>query len=118
MFPNKLIPPLLLLWLLSVQSPLTAQETLCPNTPPSYLALGSHGRTTISGQTNLRTGSSTNAQIILQMEEATEFDVIGGPECGSYTWWQIQLANGTVGWAVVISPKRRAKATCPLASRF
>lgn len=51
------------------------------------------------GTVRLRSGSGTNTPAIGELEQGTEFSIIAGPECGNYTWWQIELQDGTIGWA-------------------
>lgn len=80
---------------------LTAQPSmLCPATMDSQLAVGMHGRTTLigSGTTNVR--ANPDGDVITRINNGTEFNVIGGPDCagGRFTWWQIQLDSGTQGW--------------------
>jgi hypothetical protein len=79
----------------------TAAEMICSGTPPSALWVGAHGRVPLllRGTVRMRTEPATSASIIHELVAGDEFDVIRGPICGSYAWWQIQLTDGTVGWA-------------------
>ena len=41
--------------------------------------------------------------ILLQLEEGTPFDIIGGPSCwadggNNFTFWQILMADNKTGW--------------------
>lgn len=64
------------------------------------LAVGVRGRVTVNDETyELRSAPGTDADIITQMPEDTEFDVIGEPWCANgYRWWQIQLTDGMIGY--------------------
>lgn len=80
---------------------LTAQPSmLCPDTMDSQMTVGIHGRTTLigTGTTNVR--ANPDGDVITRINNGTEFNIIGGPDCagGRFTWWQIQLDNGTQGW--------------------
>jgi hypothetical protein len=34
------------------------------------------------------------------MAEGTTVTITGGPACsGGYRWWQVELSDGTLGWA-------------------
>ncbi|MBI5931053.1 MAG: protein kinase [Chloroflexi bacterium] len=80
---------------------LTAQSPMiCPDTMISQLSVGMHARTTLIGRgtTNVRT--NPDGDITTGIANGTEFNVIGGPDCtgGRFTWWQVQLKDGTKGW--------------------
>ncbi|NCF66711.1 MAG: SH3 domain-containing protein [Chloroflexi bacterium] len=48
----------------------------------------------------VRGGPSTRNVALLVAEEGALVMVLGGPEAGDgFEWWQIQLADGTEGWA-------------------
>lgn len=86
--------------LLTTTNTLVAQSN-CPGTPPSRMAIGMTGRIAFTDgtTTRLRADATTQADIIFEMPEGLEFVVVGGPECaGNYTWWQLQLSDGTTGW--------------------
>jgi hypothetical protein len=74
----------------------------CPGTPSSLMSLGVRGQVTIIDGTtlNLRADATTASAIVRVLPEGEFFQVMGGPRCADgFTWWQIQLADGTVGWA-------------------
>jgi hypothetical protein len=72
---------------------------------PTQLAIGMRARVnfTTGSPLRLRTEPSVDAAEILQMQEGTEFNIIGGPACDNadsyYRFWQVQLDDGTFGWA-------------------
>ncbi|MCA9924004.1 MAG: SH3 domain-containing protein [Anaerolineales bacterium] len=48
----------------------------------------------------VRGGPSTSNVPLLIADEGTVLLIIGGPEeAGGFLWWQVQLADGTEGWA-------------------
>lgn len=68
----------------------------------SRLELGEDGRVAVNDGTprELRSEPGTDKDIIAQISEGTQFDVIGEPWCANgYRWWQIQLADDTIGYA-------------------
>lgn len=72
----------------------------CTGAPSSRLAIGMRARVTYTDGTTLRVRSAPGEAIIAEMAEGTEFTVIGGPLClDGFTWWQLQLDDGTVGWS-------------------
>lgn len=69
---------------------------------PSRLVVNSRGQVTFTDGTpsRLRSAPGTDSEVITQMAEGTPFNVIGDPYCADdYRWWQIQLDDGTVGYA-------------------
>lgn len=75
----------------------------------TQLQTGIRGRVTFTDGTGTRLRSepntySTQLQI---MPEGTSFNILAGPVCGSgYRWWQIELDDGTTGWAAEASTER------------
>ncbi len=62
------------------------------------LAIGDTATVTDNGL-NMRTDASTSASIVTQLSQGQEVTLIGGPEdADGFTWWQIELADGTQGW--------------------
>jgi cytoskeletal protein RodZ len=48
---------------------------------------------------NLRDQPTTYAKIVASAREGTELTVLDGPrEADGYVWWQLQTADGKVGW--------------------
>ncbi|MBL1135760.1 MAG: SH3 domain-containing protein [Chloroflexi bacterium] len=74
---------------------------VCPDTPPTRMAVGGRGQVAFTDGQPLRVRDTPNGAFLLEMPEGTQFIVIGGPDCtgGRYTWYQIQLTNGTIGWS-------------------
>lgn len=71
----------------------------------TQLAIGTRARVnfTTGVPLRLRAEPSIVAAEIQQMPEGTEFNVIGGDACDNadlyYRFWQVQLDDGTIGWA-------------------
>lgn len=66
------------------------------------LVVTGRGQVTFTDGTpsRLRSAPGTDSEVITQMAEGTQFTVIGEPYCADdYRWWQIQLDDGTVGYA-------------------
>jgi serine/threonine protein kinase len=75
---------------------------ICPNTPPTRLAVGRQGRVEFGGVENrLRDNPGKSVgQIIALLPPGTEFTIIGGPTCDPVDfirWWQIDV-KGQQGW--------------------
>lgn len=72
----------------------------CPGTPASIVALGMRAQVETSGGAGLRLRSVAGGELLTTMPVGTEFRIIGGPQCqGGYTWWNLRLEDGTMGWA-------------------
>jgi hypothetical protein len=70
--------------------------------PTARLQIGGTGRVTLTDTsgTRLRTEPGVTGSILQTMPDGTAFTVITGPYCiDSLKWWQVQLADGTTGWA-------------------
>jgi hypothetical protein len=73
---------------------------------PAQLTLNGRGQVSFTDGTpsRLRSAPGTDADVITQMTEGTAFTVIGEPYCADeYRWWQLQLEDGTVGYAAETS---------------
>jgi hypothetical protein len=75
---------------------------LCEGSPPSQLpsdAENVRARVSFTDGTPLRLWDEPGGRQLGLLEEGTEFSVIGGPQCErGFTWWQIELDDGTVGY--------------------
>jgi len=83
---------------------MTENEPFCEGTLPSILAIGSVAQIANTDGIALRVRDVAGGNVLTEVNEGTEFVVVGGPEClNGYTWWQIQVdgADGTpiVGWS-------------------
>lgn len=48
---------------------------------------------------NLRSEATTSSDVVTQLNNGTAVTIIGGPdEADGFTWWQIELEDGTTGW--------------------
>lgn len=80
--------------------PPTSTGSVCPGTPANIISVGIRARVTITDGTPTRLRDAPSGNVVVEMPEGTQFNVIGGPQCvGSFTWWQLQLDDGTVGWS-------------------
>ena len=69
----------------------------CPNTPVSNVTIGMNARVSAPA---LRLRELPAGEFIQSMQTGIEFVITSGPVCqGSYTWWEIRLPAGTIGWA-------------------
>ncbi len=71
-------------------------------TLPPQLQPDQRGQVAFTGgiPSRLRTDPGIDSEVIVQMPEGTAFDVLTTPECrDGYRWWQIQLDDGTTGYA-------------------
>lgn len=81
--------------------PAVAGTVFCPGAPPSQVFGGVIGRVTFTDGSplNMRAEPTTGATILQVLAEGATFTVIGGPVCAAnFTWWQISLPGGTIGW--------------------
>jgi len=79
-------------------APLTGD--FCPGAPSSRLEVGMRARVTFTDGTALRLRTTPGGSIITSMPEGTPFNLIGGPLCQEgFTWWNIELDDGTAGWS-------------------
>jgi|GEM_PF-5107909 len=77
-----------------------AAPVLCDEAPESRLAIGMRARVTYTDGVPLRVRNAPNGEIITQLQEGTEFNVIGGSVCeNGYLWWQIQTDDNLIGWS-------------------
>lgn len=62
------------------------------------LAVGGTASVTQDGL-NLRASATTNSDVVTTLAAGQTLTIIGGPQdADGYTWWQIQLDDGTQGW--------------------
>ena len=80
--------------------PVPTTGDYCPGAPLSRLSIGMNVRVTFTDGTPLLVRTNPGESIVTSISEGTEFSVIGGPLClDGYTWWEIELADGTIGWS-------------------
>lgn len=81
-------------------APVVTGPVNCPGTLPSAVSVGSRARVTFTDGTPLRLRQTPGGVFIRDLAEGTPFTIIGGPSCqGGFTWWNVQLDNGTTGWS-------------------
>lgn len=65
---------------------------------PGQLAVGNVATVAENGL-NMRAGASTSADIVTTLAQGQQVSIIGGPEeADGFSWWQVELADGTQGW--------------------
>ena len=64
------------------------------------VAIGGQAEVTVLGAgLRLRGGSGLGYGLLRELPTGTRMDVLNGPLCADgYRWWQVRLADGTVGW--------------------
>jgi uncharacterized protein YgiM (DUF1202 family) len=69
--------------------------------PPPSAKFAVNDTFRVTQSTNLRPSAGTTASVVQTMPAGTTGTVIGGPTTASgYTWWNVRLASGTVGWCI------------------
>lgn len=89
----------------------------CPGSNPQRLEVGRQGKVcTLSDSLRLRKSPGTGGEIIASLKTGTTFEVIGGPECAgsNWSWWQVQLNDGQIGWLAEGGDKTDPYFLCPL----
>jgi hypothetical protein len=90
---------------LAVPGPATPNTgtVICEGAPASRVQVGVRARVSDNNEANplpLRLRSTPGGEFVQSIPAGTEFSIVGGPQCASqYLWWQIRLADGTVGWS-------------------
>ena len=87
--------------ILKANVPVVSNQSLCSGAPKSKVAVGSTARVTFTDgtPTRIRKQPTTSSGVIGRLPEGTRFLIMGGHKCGNgYTWWNIELPNGTRGW--------------------
>lgn len=87
--------------ILKVNTPALSNTPLCSGAPKSQVAVGSTARVTFTDgtPTRIRKQPTTSGKIVGRIPEGTRFLIVGGHNCSDgYTWWNIELPNGTRGW--------------------
>jgi hypothetical protein len=99
-----------------------SNKSLCDGAPKSRVAVGSVARITFTDgtPTRVRKQPEASSKILGRLAEGVQFSLIDGPRCSDgFTWWRIQLANGTRGWVAegnrstyFIEPVDASQQTC------
>jgi uncharacterized protein YgiM (DUF1202 family) len=73
--------------------------TGCPATLPIRLILQERGQVIDDNESlNMRSGPGTSYPVLVRIESAELFLVVGGPTCADgYTWFQVRY-SGQIGW--------------------
>jgi len=79
---------------------ITSKPSTCPGAPQQRLILNEDAEVcTKSDVVYLRTGPGRKYNIIESVTTGTTIWVIDGPECSdNWSWWKIELSDGTQGW--------------------
>lgn len=72
----------------------------CPGAPPQRMTVNQRGYVcTRSDPVRLRTAPAKSASTLLELYPNAQFTIIGGPSCSdNWSWWNVQLDDGTTGW--------------------
>jgi len=81
-----------------------ARPTLLP-APPTVLNRGMTVRVITNGDVlYLRDGAGTDGEILLHLYDNDRVTLLDGPTpADGYVWWQVEAADGTIGWAAAAS---------------
>lgn len=75
------------------------QRVVCTGTVASRVNLGGRAQVTFTDGTPLRLRTTPGGEILQRLAEGTPFVIIDGPRCDDdFTWWRVELANGSRGW--------------------
>lgn len=78
------------------EAPVVEEEVV--NLPTGELAVGGTATVTEDGL-NVRASASTSAEVVTTLAQGQQVSIIGGPEdADGFSWWQVQLDDGTQGW--------------------
>jgi hypothetical protein len=85
---------------LTGSTPAAKPANSCPGAPPQRMTVNQHGYVcTKSDSVRLRVSPARSASTLVQIVPGTQFTVIGGPSCSdNWSWWNIRLDDGTIGW--------------------
>ena len=89
----------------------------CPDSLPQRFQIGDRGRVcTQKDSVRLRVRPGTDGAVRLFLAPDTTFLVVDGPECAgsNWSWWQIRLENGQVGWVAEGGDEEDVYFLCPL----
>jgi hypothetical protein len=89
----------------------------CPGSLPQRLQVGDRGRVcTQKDSVRLRVRPGTDGAVRLVLPPDTTFEVIDGPECAgsNWSWWQVRLDDGQVGWMAEGGDEEDVYFLCPL----
>lgn len=82
------------------QQPLQTVAPVSPGTSGGLTIGAQVVIVTGGGRLSLRQSPSMDATIVARVDPGTAAEIVDGPVvAASYTWWQIRLPDGTVGWA-------------------
>ncbi len=108
--------------ILRANTPILSDTPLCSGAPRSQVGMGSTARVTFTDgtPTRIRKLPTTSSDIVGRLPEGTRFLIIGEHKCNDgYTWWQIEIPNGSRGWMAegkggtyYLEPMSFAQQTC------
>jgi hypothetical protein len=81
-------------------APTLADASSCPGAPPQRMTVTQRGFVcTKSDPVLLRSAPNRSANRLTDLRPGTGFLIIGGPSCANnWSWWQVELDSGVIGW--------------------
>lgn len=88
----------------------------CPGAPPQRIKVNQRGYVcTREDAVKLRGAPKRSGGEIMQLAPGARFTVIGGPSCAdNWSWWNVRLDNGTLGWISEGGDQTDPYFICPL----
>ncbi len=87
--------------------PTATSAFLCPGKPASIVSVGIRARTTFIDGTTTRLRAAPDGEVVEGLPEGFEIDIVGGPICtNTFTWWQVRIPDGTIGWMAEADAER------------
>lgn len=82
------------------KAPFVPGASSCPGAPLQRMTVNQRGFVCTRNEAVLvRISPARSASTIVQIEPGLPFDVLGGPFCSDdWSWWNIQMPDGTTGW--------------------
>lgn len=91
------------------------QSILCPGTPEQRMEINQRGFVcTKNDSVMVRRLPLSSSDIITRLPPGSEFLVIDGPSCGTWSWWLIETDNGERGWMAEGGDQSDPYFICPL----
>jgi len=88
---------------ISQLTPTNGEEILvrkCPGAPKQRMTIWENGEVcTRNDRVIVRSAPRRSGKELLRLKPGETFQIIGGPACAdNWSWWQIEMEDGTTGW--------------------